>query len=114
MIKKIPQKVLTQLHVKGDYKAKEQERYVKAYQNTFNVIKGTLNHFNHATPDSFEGFISLYFPSEKVEKASTDKDLASRLLALKSSTSVKQIRVLKDLNPWIMALLDLSIRVSED
>ena len=101
MIKKLPYKALVVLHVKGDYKSNDPDRFEPAYRNTFFMVKGTLNHFNHACSSNFEGMISLFFPPKKVIAASEDKNLAKTLVRMKGFTSVKQISILMGLNPWI-------------
>ena len=114
MIKKIPQKALTKVNAKGDFKSSNLIKVSEAYHKTFTIVKGTLNHFNQPTPNSYEGFVTLYFPDEKAISTSQDKQYAKELIALKKATSVAKVAVLNQKNPWFMTFLDLSLMILED
>lgn len=77
------------------------------------MVKGTLNHFNLSSPDCPEGFYTLYFPDEKAIEASPNKELATKLISLKSASSKTKIRELSRLNPWFKTFLDLTLNEVE-
>lgn len=114
MIKKIPQIVLTKINAKGDYKSSSLIKFSQAYFKTFDMVKRTLNHFNQPTPDTYEGFATLYFPAEKAIDSSKDKALASLLIDLRDATSVVNVTKLSKANPWFMTFLNLSISLIDD
>ena len=80
MMKKLPQELLVKLNAKGDYKSDETSKYREAYQKTFDNFTMAVRAQNYSCdveiPQSFEGYITLYFPVEKAISASNDKALA--------------------------------------
>lgn len=80
MMKKLPQELLVRLNAKGDYKSDEPSKYREAYQKTFDhfnmAVRATNYCCNVEIPQSFEGFVTLYFPVEKAISASNDQALA--------------------------------------
>jgi hypothetical protein len=82
---------------------------------TFNgVVRAANYYYPIEVPTTFEGFVTLYFPDEKAFEVSKDKDLAHWMLQLKSGTSVKKVKELSKLNPWIEYLIWLVLKISED
>ena len=114
MIKKIPQIVLTKINAKGDYKSSDLIKVRQAYHKTYDMVKGTLNHFNLQTPDQYEGFATLYFPGEKAIGSSEDTALAKNLIELRDATSVINVMKLSKANPWFMTFLNLSLNFIVD
>ena len=69
-----------------------------------------LNYYcQQEAPSSYEGFVTLYFPDEKAIDSSEDKQLAQSMINLKKGTSVKKVKELAELNPWISYLIDFVI-----
>lgn len=69
---------------------------------------------NGVAPSCFDGFVTLYFPDEKAITACSDKDLAQKMIDLKSGTSVKKVKQLAQLNPWIEFLVKYAIKLIAD
>ena len=65
-------------------------------------------------PSSKEGFLTLYFPDEKALEASADKELAQKMLEMKEGTSVKKVKQLAEINPWIPYLITITLKLIKD
>ena len=115
LLKKVPQELLTYLNAKGDYKSPFASKYVEAYRKTFNMAVRAFHYGSfHSTPQSFDGFVTLYFPDEKALDSCADKINAQKMIDLKAGTSVKKVRQLAELNPWVGFLIEIALKIISD